>query len=146
MEKTKAQILCSMIFFPKIGLFWENVEKYCTVGQATDDNLAHAHCMLDTKVINTQSEYVIHILYTATMVTRTCLYFVCLVSRYGTTLKISVLKHPSPPPPAALSLLLWDLKLWLWLCRLPFSGTWCLMAHQLLTLGMLTPFSLPLLG
>ena len=23
--------------------------KYCTSGQATDDNLAHAHCMLDTK-------------------------------------------------------------------------------------------------
>jgi len=25
------------------------VEKYCTAGQATDDNMAHAHCMLDTK-------------------------------------------------------------------------------------------------
>jgi hypothetical protein len=23
------------------------VEKYCIVGQATDDNMAHAHCMLD---------------------------------------------------------------------------------------------------
>ena len=22
------------------------VEKYCTVGQSTDDNTAHAHCML----------------------------------------------------------------------------------------------------
>jgi hypothetical protein len=23
-------------------------EKYCKVGQATDDNMAHAHCMVDT--------------------------------------------------------------------------------------------------
>jgi len=27
---------------------WENVVKYCRAGQATDDNMAHAHCMLDT--------------------------------------------------------------------------------------------------
>jgi len=25
------------------------VEKYCTTGQATNDNMTHAHCMLDTK-------------------------------------------------------------------------------------------------
>jgi hypothetical protein len=25
------------------------VEKYCGAGQATGDNMAHAHCMLDTK-------------------------------------------------------------------------------------------------
>jgi hypothetical protein len=24
------------------------VEKYCRAGQATDDNMAHAHCVLDT--------------------------------------------------------------------------------------------------
>jgi hypothetical protein len=24
-----------------------NVEKYCTAGQATDDKMAHVHCMLD---------------------------------------------------------------------------------------------------
>jgi len=24
------------------------VEKYCRAGQATDDNMAHAHCMLGT--------------------------------------------------------------------------------------------------
>jgi len=23
------------------------MEKYCRAGQATDDNMAHAHCMLD---------------------------------------------------------------------------------------------------
>jgi len=27
---------------------WDNVEKYCTARQATYDNMAHAHCMLDT--------------------------------------------------------------------------------------------------
>jgi len=26
---------------------WDNVEKYCTAGQATDDSMADAHCMLD---------------------------------------------------------------------------------------------------
>jgi hypothetical protein len=25
----------------------DNVEKYCIAGQATDGNMAHAHCMLD---------------------------------------------------------------------------------------------------
>ena len=39
-EKIK-QILCSIIFF------FENraayLEKYCTAGRATDDNMAHAH-------------------------------------------------------------------------------------------------------
>jgi hypothetical protein len=27
----------------------ENVEKYCRAGLATDDNMAHAHCMLDNE-------------------------------------------------------------------------------------------------
>jgi len=26
---------------------WDNVQKYCKAGEATDDNMAHAHCMLD---------------------------------------------------------------------------------------------------
>ena len=25
---------------------WDNVQNYCTVGQATDDNMAHAYCMM----------------------------------------------------------------------------------------------------
>jgi hypothetical protein len=37
-EKIKTHILCSMIFSPKIALFWDNVEKYCRAGQATDEN------------------------------------------------------------------------------------------------------------
>ena len=31
----------------KIWFLWDNVEKYSTAGQVTDDNLAHAHFMLD---------------------------------------------------------------------------------------------------
>jgi hypothetical protein len=36
-------------FFPrKSCLLWDNVEKYCRTEHATDDNMVHAHCMLDT--------------------------------------------------------------------------------------------------
>jgi hypothetical protein len=49
-EKIKTHILCSVTFFPplKSCRLWDNVEKYCRAGQATDGNMAHAHCMLDT--------------------------------------------------------------------------------------------------
>jgi hypothetical protein len=48
-EKTKTRILLSVTFFSrKSCCLWDNVEKYCRVGQATDDNMAHARCMLDT--------------------------------------------------------------------------------------------------
>ena len=46
--KIKAYILCSVTSFRKSYRLWDNVEKYCTAGQAADDNTAHAHCMLDT--------------------------------------------------------------------------------------------------
>jgi len=35
--------------FSKSCRLWENVDKYCKVGQATDDNMAYVLCMLDTK-------------------------------------------------------------------------------------------------
>jgi len=45
------------IFFSKKScLFLDNVGKYCRAGQATDDNMAHTHRVLDT---NTHSEYII---------------------------------------------------------------------------------------
>jgi hypothetical protein len=47
-KKTEAHILCSKTFFPKIVPFLDNVENYCTVGQATDDNMAQANFFLDT--------------------------------------------------------------------------------------------------
>jgi len=41
-------ILCSITFFLKSCFLWDNVEKECRMGQATDEDMAHAHCMLDT--------------------------------------------------------------------------------------------------
>ena len=46
-EKIKTHILCSVTFFPrKSWRLWENVENCDTATQATDDNTAHALCML----------------------------------------------------------------------------------------------------
>jgi hypothetical protein len=49
-EKIKAHTLCSInfFFFENLAVFEINVEKYGTVGQATEDNTAHALCMLET--------------------------------------------------------------------------------------------------
>ena len=33
----------------KFCLLRDNVAKYCTSGQATDDNMGHTHCLLDTE-------------------------------------------------------------------------------------------------
>ena len=41
-QKIKTHILCSVTFFRKSCRLWDNVEKYCTAGQGTDDNMAHA--------------------------------------------------------------------------------------------------------
>ena len=49
-EKIKTHILCSVTFCAKLCRLWDNVEKYCRCGQATDDNMAHAHFMLVTWV------------------------------------------------------------------------------------------------
>ena len=49
-EKIKTHILCSVTFFLKSCRLWDNVAKYCWAGQVTDDNMAHAHCMLHTRV------------------------------------------------------------------------------------------------
>jgi len=35
-------------FFRKSCRLWDNVQKYCGVGQATND-MAHEHCVLDNK-------------------------------------------------------------------------------------------------
>jgi len=47
-QKIKKHILCSVNLIKKSRLLWDNVENYCRAGQATDNNMAHAHCMLDT--------------------------------------------------------------------------------------------------
>jgi len=64
------------------------------VGQATDDNMAHAHCMLDTLVYKySHSRYVILLGFpTATVVPRTCLnvtLYVHRLSRYVLLLSLS---------------------------------------------------------
>jgi hypothetical protein len=75
-QKIKASILCSMTFFPPSPLkscrLWYNVEKYCRTGQTTDDNMAHAHCVLDIKGYkHTLRIFHTHCFSMATMVRRT---------------------------------------------------------------------------
>jgi len=41
-EEIKRHISCSITsLFRKSCLLWNNVESYCTAGQATDDNMVH---------------------------------------------------------------------------------------------------------
>jgi len=47
-EKVKTHFLCLMTFFITTCHLWNNVEKYFTDRQTTDNNIAHAYCMLDT--------------------------------------------------------------------------------------------------
>jgi len=76
-------VFSNFFFSRKSCRLWDNVKKYCRAGQAIDDNMAHAHCMLDTwgykythKLCNT------HCFPTATTVARThlnvTLYVHCL--------------------------------------------------------------------
>ena len=48
-EKIKTHILCSITFFflENLAVYMIKVLKYSTAGQATDDDTAHAHCVLD---------------------------------------------------------------------------------------------------
>jgi hypothetical protein len=58
-EKIKTHILFSLTVFLKSCLLRDNVEKYFRAGQATYDNMAHAHCILDTQdYTHAHSEYV----------------------------------------------------------------------------------------
>jgi hypothetical protein len=48
-EKINLHILCSKTFFPRKSCrLRDRVEKYSRAGQATDDNMPHADCVLDT--------------------------------------------------------------------------------------------------
>jgi len=40
-------ILFTVTFFWEISTLWDNVEKNCRAGQATNDKVAHTHYMLD---------------------------------------------------------------------------------------------------
>jgi hypothetical protein len=47
-EKLEKYISCSITFFRKSCCLWDTTEKIFRARQGTDDNIAHAHCMLDT--------------------------------------------------------------------------------------------------
>jgi len=46
-ENHNTHFMFHIFSFRKSCRVWDNVEKYCTAGQAKDDNLTHAHCILD---------------------------------------------------------------------------------------------------
>jgi len=46
-EEVRTNISFSITFFRKSCRLWDNVVKYRRTKQTTDDNMAHAHCMLD---------------------------------------------------------------------------------------------------
>ena len=46
--KTHTLHVYSIIFFRKSCSLWDNVGKYFIAGQSADDNMTHAHWMLDT--------------------------------------------------------------------------------------------------
>jgi hypothetical protein len=52
LQRKSKHNLCNIyiyIFFPrKCYRLGDNVENYCSAGQTRDDNMAHAHYMLDT--------------------------------------------------------------------------------------------------
>jgi len=67
-DKINTQIFCSVTFPPNSCHLLDNVEKYCRVGQATDDNMAHAHCMLDNKGYEHNTGCVLLIAFTTTTI------------------------------------------------------------------------------
>ena len=48
-ENQNTFCMINSIFFENRAILLDSMEKYCRSGQATDDNMTHAHCMLDTK-------------------------------------------------------------------------------------------------
>jgi hypothetical protein len=49
-EKIKTNVVCSIFFSPRKSYrLYDSVKKCCTAGQATDDNMAHARCILEAQ-------------------------------------------------------------------------------------------------
>ena len=85
-------------FFRKFCHVWDNVEKYCTAGQTTDDKMAHAQCMLDTKGYNhTLTIRNICCYSTATMVERTRLHITSCVSLHFLSCRVMSQARESSP-------------------------------------------------
>jgi len=71
-QKITKRIVYSVTVFRKSCHLWDNVVKYCTAGQTTDDNMAHANCKLDNwDYEHTQRLCNTHCFSTSTMVVRT---------------------------------------------------------------------------
>jgi len=47
-ENPRTHFMFNNFLFLKSCRLWDKVEKYCREEQATDENMAHVHCMLDT--------------------------------------------------------------------------------------------------
>ena len=74
-EKIKTHILCLIMFyFRESCRLWDRAAKYFRGGQATDKNMAHAHCMLDILVYKHTLRILI-VFFTARMVAGTRLNF-----------------------------------------------------------------------
>jgi hypothetical protein len=58
-EKIKTHILVSVIFFRKSCRLWDNVDKYCTVEQVTDDIWSMRFACWVTKATDTHPQYLI---------------------------------------------------------------------------------------
>ena len=52
-EEIKTHFMFSN-FFKKLCHLWENVEKFCRVGQATNDSVAHASWINEYSFVSTQ--------------------------------------------------------------------------------------------
>ena len=48
-RENQDRVFSNFFFLRKSCLLWDNVGKYCSAGQVTDDNMASAHCMLDAQ-------------------------------------------------------------------------------------------------
>ena len=46
-ENQNTHFMLSNFFFLKSCRLWDKAEKHCRAGQTTNDNMAHALCMLD---------------------------------------------------------------------------------------------------
>ena len=50
-ENQNTHFMFDNFFLEKSYHLWDNVEKYCTAGQATDNNMAHEYCMMGYQIL-----------------------------------------------------------------------------------------------
>jgi hypothetical protein len=58
-ERIKTRVLLLFFFSENHAMYKIMCKNIVGVGQATDDNMTHAHSMLDTYATNTYSDYVV---------------------------------------------------------------------------------------